>query len=65
MEKLTVTVHIRISERTEKALKALAEADRRKMATYAGIVLEKHAEAAIASGEVKLPAEAKTRGRKT
>ncbi|MBO0765698.1 MAG: hypothetical protein J2P50_14075 [Hyphomicrobiaceae bacterium] len=47
---LTVVQHIHLSERTEKVLKALAEADRRKMATYAGIVLERHAEGAGVGG---------------
>ena len=42
MEKLTVTLHIRVSEETAAALKRLADADRRKLAPYIGLVLDKH-----------------------
>jgi len=42
MEKLTVTLHIRVSEETAAALKRLADADHRKLAPYIGLVLDKH-----------------------
>jgi hypothetical protein len=44
MEKQIVTLHIRVSEKTAGALKRLAEADRRKLAPYIGLVLDKHVE---------------------
>jgi predicted DNA-binding protein len=48
MEKLTVTLHIRVSEKTAEALKRLAAADHRKLAPYIGLVLDRHVEQAEA-----------------
>jgi Mn-dependent DtxR family transcriptional regulator len=42
MEKLTVTLHIRVSPKTAEALKRLADADHRKLAPYIGLVLDRH-----------------------
>jgi predicted transcriptional regulator len=41
-EKLTVTLHIRVSEKTAAALKRLAEADHRKLAPFIGLVLDRY-----------------------
>jgi hypothetical protein len=41
-EKLTVTLHIRVSEETAAALKRLAEADHRKLAPFIGLVLDRY-----------------------
>lgn len=49
--------HVRLGERTDKALALLADADRRTIIGYIAVVLEKHVEEAIASGKVTLPAE--------
>jgi hypothetical protein len=61
MEKQIVTLHIRVSERAAAALKRLAAADHRKLAPYIGLVLERHIEAAEASGELKPEVKGKTR----
>jgi hypothetical protein len=53
MEKLIVTLHIRVSEKVAEALKRLAAADHRKLAPYIGLVLERHVDQAEASGELK------------
>ena len=55
MEKQVVTLHIRVSEKVAAALKRLAEGDRRKLAPFIGLVLERYVEQAEASGELKPP----------
>jgi predicted transcriptional regulator len=57
MEKLTVTLHIRVSEETASALKRLAEADDRKLAPFIQRVLDRY----VAEQEAK---SAKKRGAK-
>jgi mRNA-degrading endonuclease RelE of RelBE toxin-antitoxin system len=42
MEKMTVTLHIRVSEETAAELRRLAEKDRRKLAPYIALVLDNH-----------------------
>jgi predicted transcriptional regulator len=42
-EKMTETVTIRMTPAVKAALQALADADRRKLASYLGLVLEEHA----------------------
>jgi predicted transcriptional regulator len=42
MEKLTVTLHIRVSEETATALKRMAEADDRKLAPFIQRVLDRY-----------------------
>jgi hypothetical protein len=42
MEKQTVTLHIRVTEKTAAALKRLADADHRKVAGYISALLERH-----------------------
>ncbi len=37
-----MTLHIRVSEETAAALKRLAEADRRKLAPFIGLVLDRY-----------------------
>ncbi len=46
-------VSIRLDEATHSGLAALAKADRRKLATYLGMVLEDHLAEKVASGGVK------------
>jgi predicted transcriptional regulator len=43
-EKMTETVTIRMTPAVKAALQALADADRRKLASYLSLVLEEHAE---------------------
>ena len=63
MEKLNVTLHIRVSERIAEALKRLADADHRKLAPYIGLVLERHVHAADAAGELK-PTDTKPKSKR-
>ncbi len=51
--KKTVVVSIRLDEATHSGLAALAKADRRKLATYLGMVLEDHLAEKVASVGVK------------
>jgi hypothetical protein len=59
MEKKIVMVHIRLEEPIADALKRLAKADDRKLATYVARVLKKHV---VAEGEYAEPAETKPKG---
>ena len=59
MEKKIVMVHIRLEEPIADALKRLAKADDRKLASYVARVLKRHA---IDEGEYSEAAEPKTRG---
>jgi predicted DNA-binding protein len=43
-EKMTETVTIRMTPTVKAALQALADGDRRKLASYLSLVLEEHAE---------------------
>jgi hypothetical protein len=45
-EKMTETVTIRLTPSAKEALQALADADKRKLASYLTLVLEEHAERA-------------------
>jgi hypothetical protein len=57
MEKKIVMVHIRLEEPIADALKRLAMADDRKLATYIGRVLKKHviSEGAYVEAEATKP----------
>jgi hypothetical protein len=61
MEKKIVMVHIRLEEPIADALKRLARADDRKLATYVARVLKKHV---VAEGAYVEPTEPKPKGRK-
>jgi hypothetical protein len=61
MEKKIVMVHIRLEEPIADALKRLARADDRKLATYVARVLKKHV---VAEGAYVESPEPKPKGRK-
>jgi hypothetical protein len=42
MEKLTVTLHIRVSEDTAAALRRMADEDHRKLAPYIQLILDRY-----------------------
>jgi predicted DNA-binding protein len=52
-EKMTETVTIRMTPSVKTTLQAMADADRRKLASYLSLVLEEHAEKGIDVGKPK------------
>jgi hypothetical protein len=63
-EKRTVTLHIRIDEPLADALKAMADADERKISPYVARVLRRHVETEGPAVGVTLKAAVTGRARK-